>query len=269
MIDSHVHVVVGNPSYPKCLSVEDLVAAMDDAGVERAIVVQSLSGNGLDDPTPVQSAARYPRHLIAVCGGDPAASDAAETLRRRIGEWGARGVRVFWGPTPLAAPAHQQFWAAAEDLAVPVLIAGQARFAEVGDLLESFPSLRIVVDHCGDPEMSRGLPAELLRLADRAGVFMKYSSHVHDRAERQGMAPQAVIDGLVAAFGAGRILWGSNYPASHEPRWTYAGAVAAFRELIAPYGAAERQAMEAGTAASLWPELAPSSAERDAFARDK
>lgn len=256
MIDTHVHVVVGNPGYPKNLSVEGLIAALDGAGVAHAIVVQSRSGNGLDSPAAAQAAAKYPDRLIAVCGGDPTADNAAATLRLRVSEWGARGVRVFWGPSRLSRRQDHWFWAEAEALAIPVLIAGHARFPEVGELLDTFPALQVVLDHCGDPHLTRGLPKDLLRLAERRGVFMKVTSHLHVQAELQGASPKAVIDGMVAAFGPNRIMWGSNYPASHEPRWTYPGTVTAFLELISAYPTAQRQEMIAGTAITLWPELA-------------
>ncbi len=255
MIDCHVHIVPDNPAYPRALTAEDLVAAMDAAHVERAIVVQSRSGNGLDSTVPTQEAARFPRRLIAVCGIDPDSLDASRTLQNRIMAMGAKGVRVFWDHAPLGGSDRQQFWNTVASLDAPILLAGPARFAELTVLSRRYPELHFILDHCGDPAMLRYWPDELLRLADLPRVFVKYSSHIHERIEEQGQSPQHLFDQLVRTFGAGRILWGSNYPASHEPRWTYGGTVETLNRLISTYSPSERADILRGTACRLWPEL--------------
>lgn len=255
LIDCHVHIVTGNPSYPQSLDVNTLLEVMGEAGIKRAIIVQSRSGNGLESDGPTLAACRDPRRLMAICGVDIDRPDPEADLRHRVQHWGAAGARIFWGERSLLDRRLAAFWASAVDLGVPILIAGPARFDEAAALGRACPGLDLVLDHCGDPPDLTGWPEQLLRLAEVPGIVLKYSSHVHERLERQGRNPRAALDALVAAFGGERLIWGSNYPASHAPRWTYAGTAQTFLDLIAHHPAATRAQMALGTARRLWPRL--------------
>ena len=54
IIDAHVHVLVDNPGYGRNLSVEELIEKLDENSIDKAIIVQSKRGNGLDSPYPVE-----------------------------------------------------------------------------------------------------------------------------------------------------------------------------------------------------------------------
>jgi L-fuconolactonase len=257
IIDTHVHVVVGNPDYhnPQDFPVELLIERMDEAGVSKAVVVQSRAGNGLDDPYPTESARLYPTRLIAVCGGDPRSPGAAETLRERVTQWGARGARIFCDGLDPGDARYNPVWEAAADLEAPILLAGKVDFDTLGPLLRRFPELKIVIDHLGKPDLSRGVPAGLARLADHRGVVVKFSSYVIDQAEKAGFDVEQLFSYLVETFGADRMVWGSNYPSSHEPRWTYRSTVETLKSLVEPYDAAVQERILSGTALALWPDL--------------
>lgn len=256
-VDAHVHVVVDNPDYhyPRDFPVEALVERMDAAGVRKAVIVQSKSGNGLDNPYPCAAARRYPGRFVAVCGVQALSDTAGATIRSRVADWGARGVRLFGGSAAMSDPSRDPIWTALCDLDVPVLLGGQVDFDQATRVLDRFPALRVVLDHLGRPDLGHGLPYGLLRMADRGGVVMKFTSYVIDEAEKAGAVPADVLAAVIAVFGADRVMWGSNYPSSFEPRWSYQNSIDTAMELLARYPLASRERILGGTAISLWPEL--------------
>lgn len=256
MIDAHVHAAIGNRKFPEDFPVEDLIGRMDAAGVEKAVVVQSKLRNGMDSDYPAEAVKRYPKRLVAVSGSVLAAPEAVSKLRHRIEVWGARGVRIFWDSSNLNEPGFDAYWRTAAALGIPVLIAGEARYPELGALAARFPELKLVLDHLGNPDFAKGFPAGILDLAGHPSISVKFSTHTIAEAGEHGLAPQQVLDRTVAAFGADRMMWGSNYPASHEPEWPYQATIDVAKAMTAGYRAEERRRILFGTAARLWPELA-------------
>ena len=80
-------------------------------------------------------------------------------------------------------------------------------------LLDEFPSTPgVVLDHMARPAPDDA--ANLFSLARYSNLFLKFTTHnVRDAAKAQA-GPQAFMRRVVEAFGARRIAWGSNYPAS-------------------------------------------------------
>lgn len=261
IVDSHVHSVVGNPDYhyPLDFTLDDLLAAMDRAGVAAATPIQSKSGNGLDSdyPTLAINAHAQRRRLAPICGIDPRAANAPETLRHRIGVWGAKGARVFCSGWLQDAPEYQGFWEAAAELAVPITLTGPMQFERVAATARRSPELRLVIDHVGHADFTNGVPQDLLELGQFANIAIKFSSFVLDEAEKAGLAENTLFDQLFEAFGAERLMWGSNYPSSHEPRWPYSATVEAAKRVAARYHPAQQAFMLGGTALRHWPDLAP------------
>ena len=85
-------------------------------------------------------------------------------------------------------------------------------------MLERFPKVRVILDHLAKPSLSDGPPyagaADVFRLADYKNLVLE--THPRTVAEAQnGKATHATFFPLlVSKFGASRIAWGSNYPAS-------------------------------------------------------
>ncbi|MEQ8357137.1 MAG: amidohydrolase family protein [Kiloniellaceae bacterium] len=89
-------------------------------------------------------------------------------------------------------------------------------------LLKRYPKLRVVVDHCMKPQIrDHGTAQEelalwaagLRRIAEETGAFCKFSGLVTEAGEGWGetdLAPYAAE--VLRAFGAGRVLWGSDWP---------------------------------------------------------
>ena len=123
--------------------------------------------------------------------------------------------------------------------------------------LERFPEQPVVLDHAGFPDLAGGPPysgaAELFSLArEHPNLTCKVTSHLLEAAAEHGRASD-FVDRLVAAFGADRLLWGSDWPQTHDR--PYADLVSLARDACDNLTDAERAAVLGGTALALWPEL--------------
>ena len=86
-------------------------------------------------------------------------------------------------------------------------------------LLERFPGVRVLLDHCARPDLSDGAPyraaQDLFDLAAFPGVHLKLTHRALAAAAAKGAStPADFLGGWSTAYGAGRIAWGSNFPAA-------------------------------------------------------
>jgi len=135
IIDTHTHVVSSDKvKHPLDLGargwstevsndVEDLIAEMDDAGVECATLVQPNATYALDNTYQCDSANQYAPRTVSVGILDPAAPDAADKLFYWVNEHGMLGVRLQSQAEP-DDPSCDAIWQRAEELGVPVSIGG-------------------------------------------------------------------------------------------------------------------------------------------------
>jgi L-fuconolactonase len=93
----------------------------------------------------------------------------------------------------------------------------------------------------------------LFDLAVHPNLFLKLTSRTVEQASEGQSTPQAFFPRLVAAFGADRIAWGSNFPAHAGPM---ADLLAETKRALACLSQADQAAIFSGTARRLYPALA-------------
>jgi predicted TIM-barrel fold metal-dependent hydrolase len=195
-----------------------MLAAMDEAGIEKSVLVQASTCYGHDNSYVADAVAAHPDRLAGVFSVDMLAADAPQRIRHWLGR-GLRGLRVFIaGHTTshdarLDDPRSFPAWRCAVDAGIPVCVQLRAPgLPQLETLLSEFRDARVVLDH-----MARPVPDDagtLLSLARHPNLFLKFTTHnVRDAAKAQ-TTPEAFMRRVVDAFGARRIAWGSNYPAS-------------------------------------------------------
>jgi predicted TIM-barrel fold metal-dependent hydrolase len=202
-----------------------LRAAMRRAGVARSVVVQSSTTYGHDNRYLADTVRADRDHFLGVFSVDMVAADAVE----RIEHWldaGLSGLRVFIaGHTAadrsirLDDPRADAAWGAASERRVPICV--QIRpdgLPQLDAMLARFPKAVVLLDHFARPELGDGPPyarsAALFALARHANLHFKFTTH-NVRESRVAPATQASFSrAVVDAFGAQRIAWGSNFPAS-------------------------------------------------------
>lgn len=278
VIDSHVHILSDDPSrYPSAPgrgvtpvgwpngaagTVDALNAAMDAAGVEGAVLVH-FARYGYDNSYYADSASRFPGRFTCVGVVDPAASDALVQLEYWVRERGVRGLRFSTREATawLDDTRTDALLTSASRLRVPVCVTGaEAHLVRLGALAKQFPELPFVLEHMGSAirEESAWLPeaglAALLGLAALPNVYLKVSTRNLIPGARPAAVVEATLREITSRFGAQRLMWGSNYPASHDG--SYGDMVQLGRTALPWLTRDERQWLLGGTAMQLWPELA-------------
>jgi len=272
IVESHCHIVSPDQrKYPRDLgtnaaawvrdlSAEEFIELNDAAGVERAILVQAFSAYKYDNSYVADSAARYPERFVAVCIVDALKPDAPKTLDYWVKERGVRGLRVVTWTEPetmLDDSLLDPLWRRASELQIPVCIL--TNFHQVPRLrpvLEHFGELRIALDHLGLPRLDDGPDFSneqvIFDLARFRNFYGKFSSWTIAAAEKNGeRARVEFFRRLVDTFGAHRLMWGTNFPASNDR--SYRGFVEYAQEQLAFLRPDERRWIFGETALSLWP----------------
>ena len=278
VVDTHTHVVARDearfplrppPELPHFrewyreapVTVEGLLAEMGDAGVDRAVLVQAYSAYGTDNAYVTAAARAHADRCtsVAIVEGD---AGGARTLRTLAERDGVTGVRLFAIGNPslerLDSDDAGPIWEVAQELGLRVVATILARqFPELHTVLVRYPETPIVLDHCGFPDLAGGdgFPhaSALFELAALANLHLKVSSHLLELAEVDG-DPRDFVDRLAAEFGTERLLWGSDYPQTHDR--PYRALVDLGRHACSRLPDDAQCAFLGGNALRLWPELA-------------
>ena len=227
-VDSHAHVydVARYPFHPTSAfsllpnepgTATAYRAVLDAHGLTHALLINPLGGYGVDN--------RYMLEAIAASGGRfkgvaVVPHDIGDRELDALGAGGVIGVRFnlnHESSPPLAGAGGSRTLERARE---------RGWFAQIhyeGDrIVDALPILersgiRVVVDHCGRPDMAHGLGQrgfqELLALGRAGGAAVKLSGVF--RFSRAG-PPYADADpyarALIEAFSVDHCLWGSDWP---------------------------------------------------------
>jgi L-fuconolactonase len=278
VIDIHPHIISSDDArYPRApvggeesdwardrpVSFERFLDAMDEAGVDKAAIVQASTCYGYDNSYLADSIAMRPGRVTGVGTFDIVTPGAPERIRH----WAARGItgmRLYTGGSKMAFdaswlddPRTFPAWEAAAELGLPICV--QTRpyaLPKVEDLAARFPGVKIVIDHLARAEIGDGPPYleadPLFRLARFSNVFLKMTPRTLDLATKGKATPETFFPKLVSIFGADRIAFGSNYPSSVG---TLAEIIARAKAGLTSLSEAERHMILAGTAQILYPTL--------------
>ena len=277
IVDTHVHVIADDATrYPlrpsgigsewfreHPVTVEQFAAAAAAAGVDRAVLVQAFGAYGTDNAYVVDAVAAAPDRFVSVGIVDPEDPHAPDTLRALAARPGFSGIRLFAigasPPTWLDDPTTDPLWAVATELDLRIVVALlPPDVARLRRRLEQFPGVPVVLDHCGFPDLTGGPPypgaAELFALAEFHQLHLKVTSHLLEGAYAEGDGSgQELMEQLVGTFGASRLVWGSDYPQTHDR--SYGELVALAHAACAHLAAGERELVLGANALRLWPAL--------------
>jgi L-fuconolactonase len=282
MIDAHAHVFRPATVSPRGCDglapadrdapVEDLLAVAEPAGVEQVVLVPLDGEDGYVAEVLAAHPGRFAGVAVATAveqGRTPADPVRALELRRAHFPFGA--VRTSWlgERSVVDSPMLPVLRHLAErEIALwSYLPPGQLPLLH--ETVRLLPQLRVVLNHLGftphdmqvdeyrRPRFAEGLPPalveDLLRLADAPGVHLmvsgQYALSTEQPPYRDLVEPTRRLAG---AFGAERMLWGSDYP------WTrdvpgYKALLDVVGEALPGLTAAERHEVFGGTARRLFP----------------
>ena len=238
------------------------LAAMDASGVDKAAIVHSSTTYGFDNSYLADCVATNPKKVDGVFSVDLLAPDASQKIRYWV-ERGLGGLRIFTtGSTMGQQPWLQDErllpgWDTATDLGLSICVQlTRAAVPDLEKLLKRNPRTKVVIDHMMKPPIADGAPYAgaqfLFDLARYPNVYLKLTERNTTESQQGKATPETFFGRAVKEFGANRIAWGSNFPASEG---SLASIVAELKKCIAFLPQQDQHWIMAGTAQVLYPHL--------------
>jgi len=278
IIDTHPHIIADDDEkYPRApiggkqsdwarhrpVTFEDYIVAMDEAGVDKAAIVQASTCYGYDNTYLADSISKLPGRVTGVACVDVVALDAVARIRHWA-DRGIAGLRLYTGGSKMAFdvgwlddPGSFPSWEVAGELGLPICV--QTRpvgLPKVDALARRFPQTRILIDHLARTDISDGPPYKaadaLFGLAEQRNVYLKVTPRTFDLIESGAASPETFFPKLVQVFGSDRIAFGSNYPSSGG---SLAEIVSRARSMLSVLAESDQHNIFARTAQRLYPAL--------------
>jgi len=278
VMDIHPHIIANDEKrYPlaplgghqsdwsrtRPVTTEQMIAAMDKAGVAKSAIVQASTCYGHDNSYVADAVAAHPDRFTGVFSVDVLAADAPERMRHWA-SCGLTGMRLFtigstmpdqasWLDDPKTYPA----WECAGALGLSICLQmSPAAFPQMIRMVERFPKVRIILDHLARPIMEDGPPyasaGSLFALAKYPTIYLKLTPRSCVESRKGKATPETFFPKLVATFGAPRIAWGSNYPSSEG---SLSELLALAKDSLSCLSQDDQSWIFAKTAQSLYPAL--------------
>lgn len=273
--DPYSWVVPPPAELSKSVTTEVFLEKARAAGVTGALIVQPI--NHKFDHSYVSSAlSTAPEFFRGMCLANPTLEipEAVAELEA-LSTAGYVGVRFNPGLFPEAkmdSEVGKALYAKAGELKMPVGVMAfsglPTQLAAVEALLLHSPSTKLIIDHCGffrqpatgalgdAASNDEAAWEQLLALAKHPQVYVKVSALFRHSAE---LAPfldlQPRLAALLRAFGASRLMWGSDFPfvtvGPQATSYEQAASVPSFWH-VEGFDEAARERLMGGTAAELF-----------------
>lgn len=248
IVDTHCH--AGLKKYEP---IESLLYHMDRAGVDKAVLIQ-YAGNS-DNTYLVECLQKHPGRFAAAMIVAP---DDDGTQIRHWAAQGLGGIRLPANSRAQTADPLAQWRTAAElDLVVsapcnPAALLGP----EFTEVIDTFPDLRIVIEHLGGGGHDAQPPYDefrrVLQLAERPKLTIKMPGFGEFCRVPLPFDPVPPLPRMcVEAFGPERVMWGSDFPPVSS-REGYDNSLAVPQAYFADLAPAQREALFGGSALAVW-----------------
>ncbi|HEU5274159.1 MAG TPA: amidohydrolase family protein [Xanthobacteraceae bacterium] len=279
IIDIHPHVISTDTArYPlaplggtqstwsrdRPTSYQQMIAEMDAAGVAKSAIVQASTAYGHDNSYVAEAIAAHPKRFTGVFSVDVLAPDAVEKMKHWIGK-GFSGMRLFTTGSTMPGqatwfddPRSFAAWEYAGAAGIPVCMQMTPQgFPQLRGLMERFPRVRMILDHLARPRLTDGPPyaadKDFFELARYPQVYLKVTPINVEPKEWGKATPDTFFAAVIKAYGASRIAWGSNFPATAGP---LSDILKKAQAAFAFASVADRDWVFGKTAQSLYPRLA-------------
>ena len=249
VLDSQVHAYernhpgrpwVGTLHGPAEVTGDQMVAAMDEVGVDGAVLVSPFSMYRYDASYALAVFAKHPSRFRLVKPVDPTDPRVADMIAAWAATKGTVGIRIFLRDavsTDPADPAINRVLATAAQHSLPVNVACTGRLDQARQLAARNPNTRMVIDHLGLPQPQEPPPPaepfadlpKLLAMAAHDNVAVKISGAC--TLAHEPFPYKDIWDPLARifdAFGFDRCMWGTDWTRA-VGLLTYKQGVDAFR----------------------------------------
>ncbi|MSP47112.1 MAG: amidohydrolase [Xanthobacteraceae bacterium] len=225
------------PQLPEPFTIEKLLPLMDEAGVDRVVIVPP-SWPGDRNDYAIEAAKRYPNRF-AVMGRIALDPKSAALLPKWKEQPGMKGIRLTFmreQAALLTSGSANWVWPAAEKTGLPVMFFAPGNIPKFASIAERHPALPLIVDHMSlTAEIAKeGRIAaaidEVVKLAKYQNVSVKVSSTPNFSQEAYPFRDMTDhIKRCFDAFGPRRCYWGTDLTNS-LPKATYRQRITQFTE---------------------------------------
>lgn len=233
VVDTHLHCFAGNkdPRFPyhprgpyqpaEKASPEQLLACMDGAGVNYAIVVH---------PEPYQDDHRYLEHCLEVGKGrlkgvclvfadQPKSMEQLAKLAKR-GDIVAVRLHAYAPDRlpPFGKPEMRAFWKKASDLGLAVQLHIEPPYAPpIEPFIKEFSKTKVIIDHLGRPFQATAEEHQVIvRWSRFPNTVMKIAA-LPSSSEYPYRQIAPIVKQLTDAYGADRMIYGGGFGPTATP----------------------------------------------------
>ncbi len=222
----------------------DMIKAMDEVGVDGALLVSVYTMYRFDESYAVAVQKAYPGRfgvIKPVNANDPAVGETIDQWKKNPG---AVAIRIMMTPEVSMDPADpgiNRVLAAAGRNGFPVNLLARGRMKQLTELAKRNPNTRLVIDHLGvsqpfeppvPPDSWAELPA-VLEVAKQPNVVIKVTGAC--TLSHQKFPYKDIWDPLARvfdAFGLDRCMWGTD--------WTRAVGLLTYKEGVDSFRVTDR-----------------------------
>jgi predicted TIM-barrel fold metal-dependent hydrolase len=235
---------VGTLVGPEEVTGDEMVAAMDEVGVDGAILVSPFSMYGYDASYALEVRAKHPGKFGLVKPVDPNDPAVADTIADWAAKDGTVGIRIMMRDnisTDPDDPGLSRALSAAAEHSMPLNLLCAGRLEQAGQLAHRHPNTQFVVDHLGlsqpfePPAPANGWAdlSKVTALAAHPNVAIKISGAC-TLSQQKFPYPDIwdPLGRLFDAFGFDRCLWGTD--------WTRAVKLLTYQEGVDPFRLTDR-----------------------------
>ena len=251
-IDAHVHVWTPDKSrYPRSgrdrdaqfdtasFTPEELFANAKPCGVQRVVLIQ-MNFYGFDNSYMLDAIKKYEGAFCGVAVIDETAPDVSRNMHT-LATLGVRGFRISPRDQPegwLDSPGMAAMWkCAAETSQAMCALVNPDALPSINRMCGKFPETKVVIDHLArigaDGPIRDSDVSALCDLARHKHVYVKVSAFYalgEKQYPYQDLAE--MISRVRDAYGASRLMWGSDCPFQVENGHTYAGSIELVRDRL-------------------------------------
>ena len=253
---------IGQTEWP-LTTAEILMRAMDEAGVDKATLVQAYFVYEYDNRYTVDAVLKHRKRFTGVAVLDPMDPKSPDRLSQLVEQRAITGLRFMRGRLPassLGEPATFPLWERMQALKIPLSVNDRiGELPKIRKAMERYPDVKVAFEHAWGHKV--GLPPyeilePLFAFADNPNVFLKTAINNIAAAREAGGTPEQLYGALVKRFGAKRIMWSSNYPA-HPKFGSIKARLDEAKQALAFLGKEDQAWILGESALSFYPALRP------------
>jgi predicted TIM-barrel fold metal-dependent hydrolase len=229
---------------PPQVTAEDMIKAMDEVGVDGALLVSVWTMYRWDASYAVAVQKAHPGRFGVIKPVDPNDPKVADTIAEWAAMDGTVAIRIMMRPDiskDAADPGIARVLAAAARHDLPVNLMCWDRLEQVGQMAARHPDTQLVIDHLGlqqpfappaPPQPWANLP-KLLALAPHKNIAVKITGACtlsHEKFPYKDIWDP--LGRIFDAFGLDRCLWGTD--------WTRAVSLLTYKEGVESFRVTDR-----------------------------